>query len=162
MTLFGLAIAVTALAAILFMISQEDKPVAPRVLVEYTRRAGFAGTTQNLVVYEDRSAVYSRGIDGSREFKLSAKTMQRLERFLPPAAEILARRSQSEEMCADCIKYALTFEGAHYLNFNLQMPRAAKMAFAVLHEGICQGFSPGAGWCTIPKPFSRFLPPGHC
>lgn len=152
MSLLGLAVAVAAVTAILSMISQEDRSLGPRVLVDYTRSGDLADTTQNLVVYEDRSAVYSWGIDSSRKFTLSAKTMQRLERFLPPAAEILERRSQSKGVCEDCIQYDLTFEGTHNLIFGQPLPRPAKRAFAVLHEGICQGFPPAGGWCAIPEP----------
>lgn len=128
--------------------------MASRVLVDYTRSGGLAGSMENLFVYEDRSAVYSWGIDGSREFKGSAETMQWLERSLPHATEILDRQSPSEEMCADCFQYDLTFEGTHYLTFDLQIPGAAKTAFAVPHEGICQGYPPNGGYCIIPEPRS--------
>lgn len=75
MTFFGILVLIGALAAIRLVIFQEDRPGAPRVLVDYTRSDGFDGTTQNLVVYKDGSAVYSFGIDGSRKFRLSATTM---------------------------------------------------------------------------------------
>jgi len=158
-TLIALAVLVAAVVAILSMVTQEDRPLGPRVLVNYTRSGGIGETPQNLVVYEDGSAVFS-WIDRSREFRISPNTLHRLERFLPPAAEILERRSQSKGMCADCIQYDLTFEGTHYLIFDLPLPRAAKRAFAVLHEGICQGVPPDGGWCVIPEPLSRFLPRG--
>jgi hypothetical protein len=160
MTLIGLVVLMAAVVAILSMVSQENRPLGPRVLVDYTRSGGFGETPQNLVVYEDGSAVFSFGIDRSRKFRISPNTMHRLGRFLPPAAETLERRSQSKGMCADCIQYDLTFEGTHYLIFDLPLPRAAKRAFAVLHEGICQGVPPDGGWCAIPEPFSGFLPRG--
>ena len=162
LALFGLAFAIAAVAGTFYLLDADEEPETnPQgspVFVDYTTSGGFAGVTQNVVVYEDRSAVFNFGIDGSREFRVSEETMERLERFVPEAVEVLEGRPRSDAMCADCFQYDLTFEGTHYLVVDPQLPRTVKTAFAVLHEAMCQGYPPDAGYCTIPKPFNRFLP----
>ena len=162
LAIFGLAIAIAVVAGTFYLLDEDEgseiNAQASPVFVDYTTSGGFAGITHNVVVYEDRSAVYNSN-DRSRDFRVSEETMERLERYLPEAVEVLEARPRSDATCADCFQYDLTFEGTHYLVVDPQLPRAVKTAFAVLHEAICQGYPPDAGYCAIPEPFNRFLPP---
>ena len=87
------------------------KPVPPGILVQYQRTGGIAGFNDQMVVFENGQAVYSRN-SGSGTFTLTDTSLNELEDILKTADfPSLAPDYPAENPGADYFSYVITCQG---------------------------------------------------
>jgi hypothetical protein len=146
LVLFVLAIAIAAVAGTLYLLDADEGPGGagsdPRVLVDFTRSGGFAGITQQLIVFADGRATLTAA-EGANDTDttdtdLDRDTFERLRRLLPDAVETLDEEPETNATCADCFQYDLIYEGVRYTFYDLQNAEQVTMLLRILDEAICE------------------------
>ena len=146
LALFGLAIAIAVVAGTFYLLDADEGPGGtgsdPRVLVDFTRSGGFAGITQQLIVYADGRATLTAA-EGATDTNttdtdLDQDTFERLRRLLPDAVETLDEEAETNATCDDCFQYDLIYEGERYTFYDLQGTEQVTMLLRILDEAICE------------------------
>jgi hypothetical protein len=149
LALFGIAIAIAAVAGTFYLLDADEGSGTgsdPGVLVDFTRSGGFAGITQQLIVYTDGRATLTTGQGATDtetvETVLPPDEFEELRRTLPQIAEALDDAFDAPPddgaMCADCFQYDLIYDGAGYHFSDVARMRKVTELLQILDEAICE------------------------